>query len=134
MKSHLPALHEAFVDILYLHELEHRESAPFPGYSVLVVITSWKCFYLAFANDEVREAILNAANQQIETGGGRFAYGQFCTRTGVTSFSNDQHTDYTEEDKPLDSWKARFWLGFRDSMLSLESEGKRKVRHGPRST
>lgn len=55
--THLIFLRLAFIDIQSVRTLDEDLRCPLPGFPVLVIETAWLCHYVAFANEDAREAI-----------------------------------------------------------------------------
>jgi len=46
----------AFYDVQSIRLLTTDERNPLPGFPIIALETAWQCHYVAFANDEAREA------------------------------------------------------------------------------
>lgn len=97
LTSQTPTLQLWYSDITAIRPMETNEFSPLPGYPILVIETGWQCYYLAFANDEARDAFSTCLEEQQRN---------------------------KEQDVALR--KARFWQGFQGSVAAMHESGNHK--------
>lgn len=112
--THKPCLELSILDVQSIRLLGHDSVSPLPGFPILAVATAWQCHYVAFSNEEAREAF-RAKLQDL-----------------VPERSDDLITNASEREL----WRARFWQGFQNSVESDAAVGRGKwaeVRSGSKS-